>query len=1385
MNIFTKKFTALTTSFSMLVSYGILQSDVFAENGKSYSCDFTQLVKNGAKTMYGTTEDIIQLDEYTTAYLTYEGTYVDADGTVYLMGTNSGKGSYNNGSYIEFTAPEDGTVTFSLDYANYFIDETYTGYSASSEELTKGQKLRIGERTSNRSKVMGLSFVPAGGSSQPDETEPPSVDAVEYTSPSTTWDFASMTASSGQNTPVIGGNAVWASGEVQFPAADTKAGTLTVDMENAIRNNVTIEFDVIDHSKALGQQFFNFSIMNSEEAIVDFQVHPYDDSRTDTKGLIIGGKTVTDFKAIRTAWGAVGTHHIKTDIDYNARKVTVAIGNSAYTGELPEGTIPDIKKLEISSTRSKTAADRYISVDNLKIEEFTSTEPTAPSTVAEGYTEETLAGLSCRVKAQNSNTAVIYLAGEQRLGTDNVSQLYDAKSIFDKLADSATLIAPQSNEVFTDITGLVSEVKQTYNAESVTVIGQSQNAAAALSSGADKIITIAGTGTAAPNGKVWVFAGYVDEITDISDAKTMVNRLQTSGVDTRYTEYPYEGHKINSLVADESGLIDWILNDISDSKTVDLCLFAGQSNMAGRGEYDEAVKCQAGHGYEYHSVTEPGVLSTVSEPFGKYENNDNVNDNSGSGADRRSGDMVSAFMESYYSVSGVPIVGVQCSRGGTESSWWNNSARMTEAAARYNEAKEYLEANGYTIGKKFMVWCQGCTDADNNRSIETYKSNTKSIFNTLKSSTGLTDMFMVRIGHCKTSGAAAIDEIKDPRYKAINLAQKALADEEENITAVASLYTDEYAALMRDQYHYHQQAYNSVGTIAGNNTAYTLYNTGEWTDYPEPDDIQATPVPVEGVFEITSSETSIDVSTLKMYDNTTYRMYKSNGSYETVESVNGSIENTTGGEVTIVPEYKFEFTNQTNPTDENIAGYVKVTENSYTNEKGYGLTSQSYNINEKGCFAKDNPIKVDLANGFYDITIYRLGGSRADIYSNGRLIANNTTSATSQNRGGSSALMEIPSVKLADGSANITFGNLSGNNERIASVKIVRVPQKYRKPVIWIAGDSEAANYYPISDDDYSSEKIMITGFGQQLGKVLSDKYSVSNYGQPSATVKTWYDECFEAVNGFMQSGDTILIDFGINDAISSSNKISVDEMKQYMKTIIDAANAKGVTPIIISPVYNSKYQHRSYFTYDISSETNTMYDFAAEIGIDCIDLNKWTQLYVNNAIKETGDENWIINNYHIADNLHLTQHSAMLAASFIAAQMEQMGYETADIICNYTDISNILDGNIRGDKTNITRIYSVEEMKKFMGISDKVSVSYNNNTLTITTNDAALKSVVVIKAEYNNEIMSSVRTYPIVFKDKQAVIENIEITASEKVYVWNSIDGKTGMKPLADVFVR
>ena len=126
-----------------------------------------------------------------------------------------------------------------------------------------------------------------------------------------------------------------------------------------------------------------------------------------------------------------------------------------------------------------------------------------------------------------------------------------------------------------------------------------------------------------------------------------------------------------------------------------------------------------------------------------------------------------------------------------------------------------------------------------------------------------------------------------------------------------------------------------------------------------------------------------------------------------------------------------------------------------------------------------------------------------------------------------------------------------------------------------------------------------------QLEKFLSPtKYAVANFGQPSATVKTWYNECFESVKKLIQKDDVLIIDFGINDSVSSSNKITVDEMEQYMSEMAAMAKEKGAVPVLVSPVYNSKYQHKTYFTYSTSTKINDITEFAESIGVECIDLN-------------------------------------------------------------------------------------------------------------------------------------------------------------------------------------
>ena len=75
---------------------------------------------------------------------------------------------------------------------------------------------------------------------------------------------------------------------------------------------------------------------------------------------------------------------------------------------------------------------------------------------------------------------------------------------------------------------------------------------------------------------------------------------------------------------------------------------------------------------------------------------------------------------------------------------------------------------------------------------------------------------------------------------------------------------------------------------------------------------------------------------------------------------------------------------------------------------------------------------------------------------------------------------------------------------------------------------------------------------------------------------------------------------------------------------------------------------------------------------MEYIDLNKYTQLYVNQAKTDTNDTNWAVNNYQVGDNLHLTQHSALLASSFIAAELKSMGYETTDYSYIYIKIYRV-----------------------------------------------------------------------------------------------------------------
>ena len=265
----------------------------------------------------------------------------------------------------------------------------------------------------------------------------------------------------------------------------------------------------------------------------------------------------------------------------------------------------------------------------------------------------------------------------------------------------------------------------------------------------------------------------------------------------------------------------------NNENVVDLVIFMGQSNMAGRGDYKEATKVKKGHGYEFRAVSDPTKLYDIGDkPFGINENRGDIYE------DTKTGSMVPAIMSSYYKKTGVPIVGVSSSKGGTGIEFWMpGSNAMKESVKRYKLAKEFLENNGYTIRRQFMVWCQGETDGGKGMESDVYKTKLIEVFAEMKD-VGIEKCMVVRIGNHRDNPTL---------YDKIILAQTKLCMENDDFVLVsAKLASMAEDGLMKDEYHYVQKGYNIVGKDVGKNMAYfvkknekpSFYDPEYKKDYP-------------------------------------------------------------------------------------------------------------------------------------------------------------------------------------------------------------------------------------------------------------------------------------------------------------------------------------------------------------------------------------------------------------------------------------------------------------------------------------------------------------------------------------------------------------------------
>ncbi|MCM2675904.1 sialate O-acetylesterase [Alkalicoccobacillus plakortidis] len=247
---------------------------------------------------------------------------------------------------------------------------------------------------------------------------------------------------------------------------------------------------------------------------------------------------------------------------------------------------------------------------------------------------------------------------------------------------------------------------------------------------------------------------------------------------------------------------------------VDLVLFMGQSNIAGRGVAEEAPSVAEGHGYEFRAITDPTTLYPVTEPFGVNENKED-----GITETIKTGSLVSAFINEYYSITHLPIVAVSASKGGSSiDEWQPGTPYLNDSIDRLHTAKEWLESNGYEVRRLFMVWCQGETDALVPKSSYVPKL-TNMIEEMLEQ--GVERCYLIRIGNKEGTDL----------YKSMIEIQTDFCKSYPHATLVSTLYagmTSDQLNLMKDDgIHYTQEGYNRVGEEAGRNVAFHINNRKE------------------------------------------------------------------------------------------------------------------------------------------------------------------------------------------------------------------------------------------------------------------------------------------------------------------------------------------------------------------------------------------------------------------------------------------------------------------------------------------------------------------------------------------------------------------------------
>jgi lysophospholipase L1-like esterase len=167
-------------------------------------------------------------------------------------------------------------------------------------------------------------------------------------------------------------------------------------------------------------------------------------------------------------------------------------------------------------------------------------------------------------------------------------------------------------------------------------------------------------------------------------------------------------------------------------------------------------------------------------------------------------------------------------------------------------------------------------------------------------------------------------------------------------------------------------------------------------------------------------------------------------------------------------------------------------------------------------------------------------------------------------------------------------------------------------PTIFIASDSTAANY--------TAERYPQAGWGMMLKCGLSSHVQVSNHAMGGRSTRTFLSEGrLDAILATLKPGDTVLIQFGHNDANRARPERFLEAGTGYRDNLlqyIHVIRARGGTPVLLTPVAQRLFEG-GHVKAGFAAYSAVVRAVAAETKTPLIDLEALSRAWVEQAGEE------------------------------------------------------------------------------------------------------------------------------------------------------------------------